>query len=64
MRDINHWRLALEGAAPWTVVEPSSKAKDAGLWRRNKGEKQSQFMRGQQLQEYRKELEAKDKARA
>lgn len=63
LRDINHWRLALEPQPLWVTVEPSTRAKDASLWRRNKGDKQSQFMRGDQMRAYRAELEAKEKAR-
>lgn len=64
MRDINHWRLALsDNTTGFVGVEPSSKEKDAGLWRRNKGEKQSQFMRGDSILRYREALLEKEKLR-
>jgi len=61
MRDINNWRLDLQPQLIISTVEPSEKKKDAGLWRRNKGQKQTQFMRGKAMQEYRALLEASDK---
>lgn len=61
MRDINHWRLAIKDTALFVASTPSTKAKDASLWRRNKGEKVSQFIRGRGMLDYRAELVAKDK---
>jgi len=60
MRDINNWRIDLQPQLFVTETEPSSKKKDASIWRRNKGEKQNSFMRGKQLQDYRKKLLLKD----
>jgi len=60
MRDINHWRLSLTHYE-FEAVPPSDKEKDAGIWRRNKGENKSQFMRGDKLIEYRNTLVALDK---
>lgn len=60
MRDINAWRLDIQPPLFQTIVLPSDKAADASLWRRNKGEKRSQFMRGKQMAEYRRLLEEKD----
>jgi hypothetical protein len=60
MRDINNWRFDLQPQLLVTSCEPSSRKKDASLWRRNKGEKQTQFMRGKQMLSYREILEKKD----
>jgi GNAT superfamily N-acetyltransferase len=60
LRDINNWKLLLQPELFSFLVEPSTKAQNSSLWRRNKGENQSQFMRGKQLLQYRKSLEEKD----
>lgn len=60
MRDINNWRIDLHPQLFVSVVDPSYKAKDASLWRRNRGIKQTQFMRGKQMKSYREMLEKLD----
>ena len=60
MRDINNWRLDLAPALFVIETEPSDKAADASLWRRQKGQRQTQFMRGRQLQQYRQQLVEQD----
>lgn len=54
MRDINSWRRDLSPALFVTNMDPSSKKQDASIWRKGKGEKKSQFMRGSAMQQYRK----------
>lgn len=56
MRDINNWRVDLSPQLFTTSTEPSSKAADASIWRKGKAEKRSQFMRGRELREYRREV--------
>jgi len=62
-RDINCWRLPLtEPLFAGVQVVPSALKQDASLWRRQKGETRSQFMRGRQMRQYRALLEAADDA--
>lgn len=59
MRDINNWRKDISPQLFVDSVQHSKKQSDASLWRKHKGEKKSQFMRGKQLNEYRREIIAK-----
>jgi len=58
-RDINAWRHELHPTLFETVVEPSTTAQDASLWRasRVEGVTVSQFLRGKGMKAYRKYLE-------
>jgi len=61
MRDINVWFKQLHadlfGELPEKILEPSSKKKDASIWRkRNKDHKQSSMLRGKALLDYRKKI--------
>ena len=53
MRDINNWRLDIQPQLFTIETEPSTRQKSASLWRRNKGDNKSQFVRGASLLEYR-----------
>ncbi len=53
MRDINHWKLSLQPQLFIIGVEPSTKQKDASIWRKRGSLKISSFKRGDALQEYR-----------
>ena len=59
MRDINCWRYDISPQLFVMPVSPSEKSQDASLWRKNKGEKKSQFMRGAALKQYRAQIEGK-----
>jgi hypothetical protein len=58
LRDINSWKLPLQPQLFVIECEPSEKKQDASLWRKHKDGGKSQFMRGRQLVQYRKKLEA------
>lgn len=61
LRDINTWQLPLQPMLiPLAAKTPSDRPVDDSLWRRNKGEKKSQFMRGERLAQYRAALESKE----
>ena len=61
MRDINCWRYDIAQQLFVIPVKPSIKQKDSSLWRKNKTEKKSQFLRGAALKAYRKEIEGGEK---
>jgi len=54
MRDINHWRLNLQPQLFIFSQEPSTKQKDASVWRKRGDLSISSFKRGASLKEYRK----------
>lgn len=56
MRDINNWRKDLSPQLFISSVQHSEKTSDASLWRKHKGEKKSQFIRGKAMEEYRKTI--------
>jgi len=53
MRDINHWRLNLQPQLFSFDQEPSSKQKNASIWRKRGKLSISSFTRGEALKEYR-----------
>lgn len=60
MRDINNWCLSLEPVLfPLPDLAPSTRVADASLWRRTSKGEMSQFIRGDQLRQYRAVLEKK-----
>ena len=54
MRDINNWRLNLQRELFTFSQEPSTKQKDASIWRKRGEMSISSFRRGHALKEYRK----------
>ena len=64
MRDINHWRLELQsGLFDLEPIDPSTKEKSAKAWakaRRDGISASSQFIRGDQMQQYRKKIEEQE----
>ena len=61
MRDINCWRLDLQPAMFSSPIPPSTKKKDASVWRRREISTHSQFLRGQALRDYRNAIISTDK---
>lgn len=57
MRDINNWRYDLQPQLFVSTYEPSTKKKDASLWRKNRDKKISSFARGKQLLQHRAMIE-------
>lgn len=57
MRDINCWRYDISPQLFVLPVSPSIKKQDSSLWRKNKGVKKSQFLRGAALKAYRETIE-------
>ena len=56
MRDINEWRKDFANQLFITSEAASSKEANASIWRKNKGNAGSQFIRGSRLKEYREEV--------
>lgn len=56
MRKINEWRKDFQPQLFVTEAEASTQAADASTWRKFKGEKRSQFIRGDALRLYREEV--------
>lgn len=57
MRDINNWRYDLQPQLFVSTADPSTKKKDASLWRKNRDKKISSFARGKQLLQHRAMIE-------
>ena len=57
MRDINNWRYDLQPQLFVSTSDPSTKKKDASLWRKNRDKKISSFVRGKQLIQHRAMIE-------
>jgi GNAT superfamily N-acetyltransferase len=62
MRKINEWRKDFEPQLFVTETEASTQPADASTWRKFKGSKQSQFIRGDALRVYREEVLARKQA--
>tara|TARA_Y100001938_G_C8031208_1_gene400748 strand:- start:621 stop:1208 length:588 start_codon:yes stop_codon:yes gene_type:complete len=56
MRDINNWRYDIQKPLFQTDFIPSTKQKDASVWRKRKSTQKSQFLRGKELLIYRKKV--------
>jgi len=56
MRDINNWRYDIQKPLFQTDFTPSTKQKDASVWRKRKSTQKSQFLRGKELLIYRKKV--------